>query len=116
MFLKSRHQSVKKITKKFLKFKNLEEIGCGTFGIVYKAVQYEKEYAIKKYTYNNDPLHTTTIREIKAMRSINSPYVLQILEIIVERDQLFVVFDFYHYDLCKFLSTNCSNENFGEIL
>lgn len=106
MFLKNREQSGKRITKRFLKFKNMEEIGCGTFGVVYKSAYYDKEYAIKKYTYNNDPLHTTTIREIKAMRSINSRYVLQILEIIVERDQLFVVFDFFHYDLCKFLSKN----------
>lgn len=88
----------------FLRYNNLQEIGGGTFGTVYQAEYCGKKYAIKKYTYGKEAIHHTTIREIKALRSFDSPYILPIIEIAVQDYQVHAVFPYYSDDLSKLLA------------
>lgn len=88
--------------------KNCKEIGAGTFGKVYK---YEKErctYAIKTFTHSKEQMHITTLREIKALRTIRSRYVIRLEEIIIEDYKVHLLFPFYEYDLYRMLG----DENF----
>lgn len=84
------------------------EIGSGTFGKVYKTTFNGRAYALKKFTYSDDLLHLTTVREIKALRSIQSEYVLSIAQIIIWRYEIILVFPFYDSDLYRMIG----KENF----
>lgn len=84
-------------------------IGSGTFGKVTKVMLGVEIYALKAFTISsNDLLHVTTIREIKALRSINSQYVLRIEHIIVNNYTVFLLFPYYDYDLYRLIGS----ENF----
>lgn len=85
-------------------FHNLRELGSGTFGTVYEGTRGGHRYAIKKYTYSSEPLHHTTVRELRAMRTVDSPYVLPLLGVVIENYQIYAVFPFYPDDLGRLLA------------
>lgn len=93
----------KRITALRSRYRELSEVGCGTFGKVYMATCNGRNFAIKKYTYSNQPIHLTTIREIKALRMLSSPYIISIEEIVVEKYQIWVVFPFFPNDLSRLI-------------
>ena len=91
------------IAVRFFRYKILREIGGGTFGTVYEGLYRGQRYALKKYTYANEPIHHTSVREIKALRRFNSPYILPILEIALYNYQVYLVFPYYPDDLSSLL-------------
>lgn len=103
MVIHKRVEEADKISK-YKKIRHLEEqIGAGTFGTVYKYTQNGKSYALKRFTHTKEPIHITTLREIKALKAINSKYVIKIEEIIIDKDRINVVFPLYKFDLYKML-------------
>lgn len=84
------------------------EIGAGTFGKVYKTTYNGRTYAVKKFTYSNEPLHLTTVREIKALRSIKSDYVLNINKILIHKYEIMLLLPYYDSDLYRLIG----DENF----
>lgn len=84
-------------------------IGSGTFGKIHETLVDGKKMALKEFTYANDMFHGTTIREIKALKQIQSPFVLEIHEILVVKYKIYLLVDFYEYDLYRILD----HENFS---
>jgi len=81
-------------------YENITEVGRGTFGSVYSGYQAGKRYAIKRYVYStSQPLHLTTIREIKALQNLRHPNIISIHEIIVFKYTISIVMPFYKSDL-----------------
>ena len=68
--------------KKNEKYKKLENIGEGAYGIVYKAVELEtqKIVAIKKIRSNkiDDGINFTALREIKFLKELKHPNVIKV--------------------------------------
>ena len=84
-------------------YEDLVEIGCGTYGKVSMTEYNGRRLAIKEYTYSDTPIHLTTIREIKALRSLRSKFILNLEKIIVDKYKLYLVFSYYASDLGKLI-------------
>ncbi|XP_045496882.1 cyclin-dependent kinase 2-like [Colias croceus] len=88
-------------------FMNVEKIGEGTYGVVYKAEDRKsgKEIALKKIKLENEPegVPSTALREISVLRDLRHPSVVQLLDVILADAKLFLVFEFMHMDLKKLM-------------
>lgn len=109
MVIQRRDDTSSKITRCNVSFKSNEEVGSGTFGKVYKVQTSTEVFAVKTFVHSKAMLHLTTLREIKALRSIKSRYVLKINKILVNSYVVHLVLPFYEYDLYKLISS----ENFS---
>ena len=76
--------------------------GSGTFGKIYIYYHKNVKMAIKEFI-TQPQTHPTIIREIKAMQSVKSPYVLEIHNIIVHKLKIYMLVDFFEKDLFKML-------------
>ncbi|KAI4291638.1 cyclin-dependent kinase 9 [Pancytospora philotis] len=81
-------------------YSDLVRIGNGTFGEVFSAAHHEHRYAVKKYTFSDTPIHTTTLREIKALRALSHPNVIRLVKVVVHEDRIWTVFPLCDVDLC----------------
>lgn len=84
------------------KYKVLEELGNGTCGSVYKAVNMETSeiVAVKKMKrkfYNWE--ECINLREVKSLRKLNHPNIIKLKEIVRENNELFFIFDYMEYNL-----------------
>ncbi|KAF9764170.1 putative CTD kinase subunit alpha like protein [Nosema granulosis] len=96
-------------TYTILRYKIADEIGEGTFGKVYKGFKDNQDFAIKKLHRHTDGLQITTIREIKYLRSSHHENIINLLEINVHEDDVYLVFPYFRFDLSKYLSKNIPN-------
>lgn len=104
MIFRNRNSKPNRITGLKMNLDLNEVIGGGTFGKVFRVTIRGEEFAVKKYTYGKEPVHITTIREIRALRAIKSPYVIPIEEIIVDKYKLYLIFRYFKYDLSKLIT------------
>lgn len=91
-----------------------ELLGQGTYGKVYKAkhVVTGKIVALKKTILGPDDegVPATTLREVSILRSLDSPYVVRLEEVLHSDDGqnsqpiLYLVFEFLDHDLKQFMS------------
>ena len=99
------------------KVDNVEKIGEGTFGQVYKAIYTNDKgeaetIAIKKFIYfekDNQGLSMTTLREMKYLKMLDHPNIVKLRQIIHSRPSksesnklkgsLYLIFDFLNFDL-----------------
>lgn len=82
------------------------QLGEGTYGVVYKARDPRgMPVALKKVRLDhvNEGLPTTTIREIVALKELQHPYVVRLLDTSVTPGSVWLIFEFLEYDLHKFL-------------
>ncbi len=103
------------------KYKDLEKIAEGTYGIVYKAVNIEdgelvaiKEFK-KKYTTWEE---CKSLREVKSLINLKNENIVKLKEMIRSDDKLFLVFEFMQnnlYDLIKTLKQKGKNFSEGQI-
>lgn len=100
----------KKFTYTTLRYKISEEIGEGTFGKVFRGFKDNRDFAIKKLYRHNDGLQITTIREIKYLRTTHHENIINLLEINVHEDDVYLVFPYFRFDLMKYLSKNIPNK------
>ncbi|CAH3930236.1 cyclin-dependent kinase 2-like [Pieris brassicae] len=88
-------------------FSDVEKIGEGTYGVVYKAKHNVtgKEIALKKIKLENEPegVPSTALREISVLRELKHPSVVQLLDVLLADTKLFLVFEFMHMDLKKLM-------------
>lgn len=108
MIIRERDQTPTKIIRRGQRYKVIREIGFGTFGKILEIETRDGRFALKTFTFANYNYHLTTIREIKAMRTISSPYVLEIEAIIEEGGKFNLLFEHFPNDLYKIIGT----ENF----
>uniref|UniRef100_A0A1B6CTB7 cyclin-dependent kinase n=1 Tax=Clastoptera arizonana TaxID=38151 RepID=A0A1B6CTB7_9HEMI len=87
-------------------YSNIEKIGEGTYGVVFKAVDnYTKQIvALKKIRLENstDGIPSTAIREGSLLKELKHPNILSLYDIIITEKHLFLVFEFLYMDLKKY--------------
>ncbi|XP_075976427.1 cyclin-dependent kinase 2-like [Anticarsia gemmatalis] len=88
-------------------YSRVEKIGEGTYGVVYKAKERQtgKEIALKKIKLENEPegVPSTALREISVLRGLRHPAVVQLLDVLLADNKLFLVFEFLHMDLKRLM-------------
>ncbi|EOB12358.1 Cyclin-dependent kinase C-2 [Nosema bombycis CQ1] len=93
-----------------LRYELIGELGGGTFGKVYKGIKDNRDYAIKKLYRHDNGIQLTTIREIKSLRNVYHENIINLLEINVHEDDIYLVFPYFRFDLTKYLSKNIPNK------
>ncbi|QIX01577.1 hypothetical protein AMS68_007094 [Peltaster fructicola] len=87
---------------------NESVVGSGTYGKVYKAthVYTGKMVALKKIRMEGerDGFPITAIREIKLLQSLRHRNVVPLREVMVERNDCYMVFEYLHHDLTGLLN------------
>ncbi|KAI5211603.1 Pkinase-domain-containing protein [Aureobasidium subglaciale] len=87
---------------------NESVVGSGTYGKVYKAVHVYTgdKVALKKIRMEGerDGFPVTAIREIKLLQSLNHTNVVRLQEVMVERNDCFMIFEYLSHDLTGLLN------------
>lgn len=82
---------------------NESVIGAGTYGKVFKAIHVytERQVALKKIRMEGekDGFPVTAVREIKLLQHLRSHNVVSLLEVMVEKNECFMVFEYLSHDL-----------------
>ncbi|OAF66147.1 hypothetical protein A3Q56_06066 [Intoshia linei] len=88
-------------------YKKVEKIGEGTYGIVYKSkcLLTGNMVALKKVRLdgNDEGVPATTIRETATLRELKHRNVVSMLDVILKRNGLYLVFEYMDMDLRKYL-------------
>ncbi|KAM7251900.1 hypothetical protein ACFE04_023783 [Oxalis oulophora] len=92
--------------KKMERYKLIKEVGDGTFGSVWRAInkQSGEVVAIKKmkkkyYSWEE----CVNLREVKSLRRMNHPNIVKLKEVIREHDILFFVFEYMECNLYQLM-------------
>lgn len=89
-------------------YRRVQQVGEGTYGKVYKAKhEVTKEYvAIKKLRLETERegFPITAMREIKLLQSFDHVNIVGLLEMMVERNQITMIFDYLNHDLTGLLT------------
>ncbi|KAH8649649.1 hypothetical protein BGZ60DRAFT_389636 [Tricladium varicosporioides] len=87
---------------------NESVVGSGTYGKVFKAVHvYTKDLvALKKIRMEGerDGFPVTAVREIKLLQSLKHPNIVNLREVMVEKNDCFMVFEYLSHDLTGLLN------------
>ncbi|KAG6417213.1 hypothetical protein SASPL_119366 [Salvia splendens] len=88
------------------RYKILEEIGDGTGGNVYKAVNNETFEIVavkrmKRKFYNWE--ECLNLREVKSLRRLNHPNIIKLLEIVRQNNELFFIFEYMECNLYQIM-------------
>ncbi|XP_070790863.1 cyclin-dependent kinase 2 isoform X3 [Pituophis catenifer annectens] len=93
-------------------FQKVEKIGEGTYGVVYKAKNKVtgEVVALKKIRLDTETegVPSTAIREISLLKELNHPNIVKLLDVIHTENKLYLVFEFLHQDLKKFMDSSTS--------
>ncbi|KAL0369433.1 UNVERIFIED_CONTAM: Serine/threonine-protein kinase MHK [Sesamum angustifolium] len=79
------------------RYKILDELGDGTCGSVYKAVNIETSEIVavkkmkRKFYYWEECVN---LREVKSLRRLNHPNIIKLLEIVRQNNELFFIFEY----------------------
>ena len=96
------------------KYKKLEEIGDGTYGVVFKGYDEETKeiVAIKKIKFDVDTegIPPTALREISILREVESPNVIKLKDIVYASQRLYLIFEFAEYDLKTYIRSVFKDE------
>jgi serine/threonine protein kinase len=101
------------------RYKKIERIGEGSYGVVYKAsdIVNGRLVAIKKLKANmfHQGLHSTTIREIAVLRELRHPtlvqffffffffYFYRLIDAIHTGKNFYLIFEYVNFDLQNFM-------------
>ncbi|MCP9261636.1 Cyclin-dependent kinase 1 [Dirofilaria immitis] len=90
-------------------YSRIEKIGEGTYGVVYKGIDKRsgKMVAMKKIRLENEDegVPATAIREISLLRELTHPNIVALEETVLEENRLYLIFEFLHMDLKKYIDT-----------
>eukprot|EP00736_Rhodelphis_marinus_P009719 Rmarinus@m.23748 len=90
-------------------FEKLNRIGEGTYGVVYRALEKEsgKLVALKKLRMEDEKngVPVTAVREIRLLKTIRHPNIVQLKEVVVgsNTDSVFLVFEYCDHDLANLM-------------
>lgn len=89
------------------RYRRLEKIGTGTYGVVYKAIDQATQelIALKKIILDIEPegIPSTAIREICLLRELSCPYIVSLKDVVSTDDKLYLVFEYVDQDLKQYL-------------
>lgn len=87
-------------------YEKLEQVGEGTYGVVYKAQDPEGNiYALKtiRLEAEDEGIPSTAIREISLLKELQHPNIVKLCDVIHTERKLTLVFEFLDQDLKKLL-------------
>lgn len=87
-------------------------LGSGTYARVYEAIDTltSQRVALKKTIINlQDGFPATSLREISLLKSLKHPNIINLLNILHTPRMLVIVFEYFEYDLKRYLSTRSIN-------
>lgn len=97
-----------RITRPTEIYERVQQVGEGTYGKVYKATNsITDEYvALKKLRLESERegFPITAMREIKLLQSFDHENVVGLLEMMVEHNQIYMIFDYMDHDLTGLLT------------
>uniref|UniRef100_A0A1B0GMA0 Protein kinase domain-containing protein n=2 Tax=Phlebotomus papatasi TaxID=29031 RepID=A0A1B0GMA0_PHLPP len=89
------------------KFRKIEKIGEGTYGVVYKANDKKtgKCVALKKIRLESETegVPSTAIREISLLKDLKHPAIVNLFDVIMGEGCVYMVFECLNMDLKKLL-------------
>lgn len=89
------------------KYRKIEKLGEGTYGVVYKAQskQSGEIVALKRIRLDNDDegIPCTAVREISLLKELRHPNIVRLLDILHSEKKLTLVFEYLETDLKKWL-------------
>jgi len=92
------------------RFRRLEKLGEGTYGVVYKArdVNTGDTLALKKIRLDveDEGIPSTAIREISLLKQLQHPNIVRLYDVILADQKLTLVFEFLDQDLKKYLDAH----------
>lgn len=87
----------------------IEKIGEGTYGVVYKGKNKitNQLVALKKIRLENDEegVPSTAIREISLLRELAHPNIVSLMDVLMQENKLYLVFEFLSMDLKKYMES-----------
>ncbi|KAG8854549.1 Cyclin-dependent kinase catalytic subunit [Tulasnella sp. 330] len=93
-------------------YSKLEKIGEGTYGVVYKArdMNRNKVVALKKIRLEaeDEGVPSTAIREISLLKELKDDNIVSLLDIVHSDNKLFLVFEFLDMDLKRYMDAVAS--------
>ncbi|CAG5114028.1 Oidioi.mRNA.OKI2018_I69.chr2.g8110.t1.cds [Oikopleura dioica] len=94
-------------TQDLSNYKRCEKVGEGTYGIVYKAKYKPTDefVALKKIRLEGeeDGIPPTSLREICALKELAHPNIVKLVDVILEKTRVYLVFEFLYMDLKKYI-------------
>lgn len=91
------------------RFKELEKIGKGTYGEVFKAydAKFDQVIALKKMFIQNEEegIPSTVLREISLLKGMKHPNIVDLKDIVLESGKVYLVFEYLKRDLKNFLDS-----------
>lgn len=97
-------------------YRKLEKVGEGTYGVVYKAKHMETNriVALKKIRLENEEegVPSTAIREISILKELHHPNIVQLLDIIMTQQKLYLVFEFLEMDVKRYLDSHLGEDEY----
>ncbi|OVA11853.1 Protein kinase domain [Macleaya cordata] len=100
------------------RYKVLEELGDGTCGSVYKALNSETNETVavkkmkRKFYFWEECMN---LREVKSLRKLNHPNIVKLKEIVQENYELFFIFEYMEYNLYQIMRERQSPFSEAEI-
>lgn len=89
------------------KFRRIEKIGEGTYGIVYKAEIKGSGtvVALKRIRLDADSegVPSTALREITLLKELKHPNIVLLMEVVVFEKNLYLIFEYLNQDLKQFM-------------
>lgn len=117
-----------KKTSKFYnkKYKKLEKLGNGSFGNVYKVLNIEdgKFYALKKFYLDNLKKSNKNLLNLsnfiydqyELLLKLEHKNIIEVVEYFTEKENQFLVFNFYEKDLVEVIKKDLDEEKIRRIL
>ncbi|XP_068269124.1 cyclin-dependent kinase 3 [Nyctibius grandis] len=91
-------------------FQNVERIGEGTYGVVYKARNKRtgQVVALKKVPLDpeTEGVPSTAIREISLLKELKHPNIISLLDVVHSQNKLYMVFEYLNQDLRKYMDSS----------
>jgi serine/threonine protein kinase len=87
-------------------FEKIKTIGSGTYGVVYKGKNKEKNeiIAIKKIKIEleSEGVPSTALREISILRELRHPNIVELKDVVCSENKLYLIFEYLELDLRKY--------------
>ncbi|KAL9650300.1 hypothetical protein ABK040_014954 [Willaertia magna] len=94
---------------KLARYNNIEKIGEGTYGVVFRAEDKTtgEIVAVKRIRLDSEDegVPSTTLREIALLKQLTHPNVVKLHEVVHDDNQLHLIFEFVDYDLKRLFDT-----------
>lgn len=88
-------------------YEKIEKVGEGTYGVVYKArhKKSNKIVALKKIRLENEDegVPSTAMREISLLRELRHPNIVDLTDVHLTENRLYLVFEFLSMDLKRYI-------------